>query len=160
MAQGDILSVTVGSEGWYVDIVIDDLSTGGSYDMGLGANNNPATGTPKIVFTVVSLGYDATGTPTTVTRTVYGTKAIRKPYPNQSQNEESSSGGDVTVRVALSDYIYAKDKTGGGIAIGETGGGSFSLAGDVAEILVYNRVLSDSEIVQVNSYLIAKYAIS
>lgn len=114
MAVGDILSVTVGVDGWWADIVVAGLSTGGTYAFGLGTNNNPATGTPKIAFTVVSMGFDDTGAATTITRTVYGTKQVRKAYPNAATNEESTGGGNVTVRVALSDYIYVKDATGGG----------------------------------------------
>lgn len=111
---GDILSVAIGADGWYADITIEGLSTGGTYSLGLGTNNDPATGTPKITFTVVSLGYDDTGAATTITRTIYGTKQVRKAYPNDATNEESASGGNVTVRVALSDYIFAKDATGAG----------------------------------------------
>lgn len=113
MATGDISSVTILANGWEADIVIVGLSTGGTYAMGLGTNNDPSTGTPKIAFTVVSLGYDSAGVATTVIRTVYGTTPVRKAYPSQTSNEESGSS-PVTVRVALSDYIYAKDKTGGG----------------------------------------------
>ena len=112
-ATGDIMSVTVLANGWQADIVIQGLGTGGTYSFGLGTNNNPATGTPKVVFTVVSLAYDDTGAATTNTRTIYGTHAVRKPYPNEAQNEESFST-NTTVRISLSDYIYAKDNTGGG----------------------------------------------
>jgi len=114
MAAGDILSVTVRADGWEADVVMEGLATGGTYNFGLGANGDPATGTPKIKFTVVSLGFDNTGAATTITRTVYGTKQVRKPYPNQAQNQESNDGSNTTVRIALSDYIYAKDATGAG----------------------------------------------
>jgi len=33
-----------------------------------------------------------------------------------------------------------------------------NLNGDIAEVLIYNRALSDAEITQVNNYLSAKYA--
>jgi hypothetical protein len=113
MATGDILSVAVGADGWYADITIEGLSTGGTYNLGLGTYN-VTTGAPKVVFTVVSKGFDDTGAATTITRTVYGTRQVRKAYPNQATNEESTAGGNVTVRVALSEYIYQKDNTGGG----------------------------------------------
>lgn len=113
-ASGVISSVTVGADGWYADIGIQNLGTGGSYAFGLGSNNDPATGSPKIVFTVTSLGFDLTGAATTVTRTIYGTKAVRQPYPNASLNQETVAGGVVTVRVALSNYLFAKDNTGAG----------------------------------------------
>lgn len=114
MAAGDILGVAVGEDGWWADVAIEGLSTGGTYSMGLGADSDPLTGSPKLVLTVVSLGFDTSGTATTVTRTIYGTKQVRKPYPDAATNEETASGGNVTVRVALSDFVFAKDNTGGG----------------------------------------------
>jgi len=117
MAAGDILSVVIGADGWYADVTIEGVTAGGAYSFGLGANSDPASGAPKVTFTVVSLGFDTTGAPTTVTRTVYGTKQARKPYPNDATNQETANTGppaSTTVRVALSDYIYAKDTTGAG----------------------------------------------
>lgn len=112
MATGDIVSVAVGADGWWADITVEGLSTGGTYALGLGTNNKPTA--PKLALTVVSLGFDDTGTATTVTRTIYGTKEVRQPYPNAGLNQETAAGGNVTVRVALSDYVYAKDNTGAG----------------------------------------------
>jgi hypothetical protein len=110
-----VLSVEISPDGWYADLSFEGQSTGGTYDLGLGANGDPDTGTPKLVLTVTSMGFDDTGAPTTVERTVYGTKFVRKPYPNQAQAQETVFGtADVTVRVALSDYVYAKDKAGAG----------------------------------------------
>jgi hypothetical protein len=112
MAAGDILGIVIGTDGWYADITIEGVATGGTYNFGLGANNDPTVA--KLALTVVSLGFDDTGAATTMTRTVYGTKQVRKVYPNQAINEETASGGNTTVRVALSDYVYAKDNTGAG----------------------------------------------
>lgn len=112
-ATGDIVSVTVHSEGWKADVVVEGVGTGGMYNWGFGANNDPATGTPKVVFTVVSKGFDATGAATTISRTVYGTKTIRQAYPNEASLQESGSS-PVTITIALSDYIYQKDATGAG----------------------------------------------
>lgn len=119
-ATGDIVSCTVLANGWEADIVITGLNTGGTYAMGLGANNEPFIGnTPKITFTVVSLGYDDAGAATTITRTIYGTTPVRKAFvasftQTAYPNEESNDGTNTTVRVALSDYIFQKDNTGGG----------------------------------------------
>jgi hypothetical protein len=112
-ATGDIVSATIRPDGWSADIVIEGLGTGGTYDMGLGTNNNPATGTPKITFTVVSKALRADGA-TTLTRTIYGTKQVRKPYPDQATNDETAEGGNVRVRVALSEMVFSTDKVGGG----------------------------------------------
>lgn len=69
---------------------------------------------PKIAFTVTSLGFDDDGEATTIQRMVYATHAVRKPYPDEATNQETAAGGNVTVRVSLSDYIFAKDKAGVG----------------------------------------------
>lgn len=114
MATGDILSATIISDGDRADITIEGLSTGGTYAMGLGADNDVTAALPKVVFYVTSLGYDDLGNATTKQRMVYGTWPTRKAYPNEAQNEESVSGSDVIVRVWLSDNIYTKDNTGVG----------------------------------------------
>lgn len=114
MAAGDILGVAIGTDGWYADVTVEGVAVGGTYNFGLGALGNPETGTPKLSILVTSLGFDDTGAATTVTRTVVGTKQVRKAYPNHAQNEESTTGGNTTIRIALSDYIYAKDATGTG----------------------------------------------
>lgn len=111
-ATGDILSVTVNSDGFTADVVVDNLSTGGTYSWGWDSTNSVTGSTPGVTFTVVSLGYNGSGDATTITRTVYGTKATR--VPGSSSLNESVAGGDVTIRIGLSDYIYAKDKTGAG----------------------------------------------
>lgn len=74
MAAGDIVSVTVGADGWFADIVVAGLATGGTYAFGLGTNNALIRkgAAPKIDFTVVSKGFDDAGSDTTITRHVYG----------------------------------------------------------------------------------------
>lgn len=84
MAAGDLVSVTVIATGWEADVKLSGLAVAGTYDFGLGANNNPATGTPKITFTSVSLGFDTTGAATTITRTAYGTTSVRWPFSTAS----------------------------------------------------------------------------
>jgi len=117
MANGDISAIRIASatahNGWVAEIDISGLSTGGTYALGLGTNNDPSTA--KIVFTVTSSGYDATGVLGTIQRTVYGTHEVRKPYPNQAVNDES---GTVTVRVALSDFVFTGDTLAATIASG------------------------------------------
>ena len=114
-APGDITAVRIAGNathnGWTAEIDIASTGTGGTYDLGLGSNNDPSTA--KIVFTLTSPGYDASGNATTLTRTVYGTKFVRKPYPDSTTSssvaDESSSGGTLTVKVALSEFIYSGD---------------------------------------------------
>jgi len=110
---GDILSVDISTDGWSAYVTIEGFAVGATYDFGLGTNNAD-TGSSTVVFTVVSEGYDSSGTLGTVTRTVYGTHSVRKPYPDEAQTDETVSGGNMTVRIALSAQIYDDDNTGAG----------------------------------------------
>ena len=108
---GDILAVTIEPSGWEASITIKGLGTGGTYAFGLGPDNDP-TGpySAKVLFTVSSPGYDpATKAATTQIRTVIGTQAQRRAYPNQTTNDEIVSGSDVICKVVLSDYVFASD---------------------------------------------------
>lgn len=113
MADGDILSVTILSDGWHADIEIEGLGTGGTYLLDSSNAQLQDRSTAKVVFTVTSEGYNSSGTLGTVSRTVRGTTAQRQEYPNNASNEESVSGSDVIVRVALDAPIYNDDKNGG-----------------------------------------------
>ncbi len=110
-ATGDITAVRITDdergEGWVAEIDIDGLSTGGTYNFNLGTNNAPTANTPY--FTVTSQGFDDSGNPTTVTRKVYATNYERKVYPDNATANETDNSGSVTVRVALSDWIYSDD---------------------------------------------------
>jgi hypothetical protein len=93
--------------GWVAEIDIAGLGMGGTYNFGLGTNNNPSTA--KIALTLTSPGYDANGNATTITRTVYGTYWLRLAYPNNATADETAGAGYVTVRVGLSDFVYSGD---------------------------------------------------
>jgi len=118
-ATGDITGVEIspsGAEpyGACADITIDGFTTGKVVDFGSGYGaqlDYADIGAATIVFTVVSEGYDSTGTLGTVTRTVYATSVVRKPYPNDADDQEPSA---TVIRVALSDFIYVDDNTGAG----------------------------------------------
>lgn len=114
MATGDILAVRVLADGYHAEVDIENLAVGGTYAFGLGSNNDPTTGTPKVTFNVVSLGYDDTGSSTTIARTVYGVNSQRKAYPNNASLEEAVVSTTLTVKILLSDYIFQKDNTGAG----------------------------------------------
>lgn len=116
MATGDILSVEVRADGWTADITIEGLAVGGTYAtrLGLGANNDPGTGTSLLILTATSLAYDDSGVATTLVRRIYGTKPTRKAYPDDADYEESTSGSNTVIRLDLSDYVYQKDNTGAG----------------------------------------------
>lgn len=111
-ATGDITGVRILGDkqhnGWTAEIDIEGLPTKGKYNFGLGTNNE-ATSSAKIILQVTSPGYDAQGNETTITRMVYGTKFVRQPYPNDKLADETINGNSITVRVSLSDFIYAGD---------------------------------------------------
>lgn len=78
-ATGDVTAVSIGVNGWDAYVTISGFTDLGTPAMGIGANNDPTNA--KIVFTVTSAGYDTSGNLGTITRTVYGTKIVRIPYP-------------------------------------------------------------------------------
>lgn len=76
-ATGDV-TVKIAPDGWSVYVTTAGFTSGATYNFGLTGNNVPTASTP--FFTVVSLGYDTTGSPTTITRTVYLTHNVRYPF--------------------------------------------------------------------------------
>lgn len=106
-----------GLNGWVAEIDITQGSghplKNGTYAALVLGNNIPTAAAP--VFTVTSMGYDTSGNATTITRTVYGIKPLRAIWHRETLYSETDAGaGTLTIRIALSDYIYAKDKSGGG----------------------------------------------
>lgn len=124
-ATGDISNVNIIKDtcttgitcnGWALGFTVAGMATGGGYSFGLGTNNNPSTA--KVTLTVTRLGYDNTGNATTYVQKVYGVPGvngsaqamgIRLAYPSNGTNDETTSGSDVIVRVALSEMIYSSD---------------------------------------------------
>jgi hypothetical protein len=137
--------------GWVAEIDVDGLSAGGTYALGIGANNSPATA--KIACTVTSSGYDATAALGTTTRTVYGTHQLRKvydaahtaPYPN----DETVAGATLTLRVALSDAIYSGDTlacdVGAGIYTEAGGDGGTATNAATGVVVTNNSALTYSQ---------------
>jgi hypothetical protein len=112
-ATGDILSVAIRPDGVTGEAVIEGKGTGGLYSFGLGANN-VTSGIPRVGFTVTSHGFTDAGAATTKVRYIWGTLETRKPWPNDGDNEEVASGGNVTVRFHLSEVVYDEDDAGAG----------------------------------------------
>lgn len=111
MAAGDILSCEVLATGWQAKVIIEAFKDGGTYDFG---DIDASVANAKLTMTVVSEGYNTSGTLGTKTRYVYGTRVCQKAYPNQATAEETESGGNVELTIALSDYVYDDDNTGAG----------------------------------------------
>lgn len=90
-APGDILSVVIGEDGFYADVTLEGLSDGGLYTNGLGPNNNPLTGNPRMIFNIASDGYIGS-TLTVKQRKSYGTEYVRTPYTTMTINGSHTSG--------------------------------------------------------------------
>ena len=135
------------TDGWFVDLTFSSRATGGSYDFGLGSNNETANA--KVVFTATSSSFDESGSAGTTSRTFYGTKVLRKAYPNNSDLQESVSSGDLTVRIAVSDFIYTGETVTVSVAGGfhtDVSAGANSAATDVSvtnnATLTYPKVIA------------------
>ena len=109
VGEGAISAVSINSDGWTADVTIDGFTTNATYDFGT------LPSSPNMTFTVTSEGYTSGGVLSTVSRTVYGTIEVRKPYPNNADTDETVvATTNMTVRVALSEFIYDDDTTGAG----------------------------------------------
>ena len=112
MANFNITNVTINNDGWsaYVTLQGQAGEQGNiTYDFGTPGS----TDTSNFYFTVTSEGYNSSGVLGTVTRTVYATKVVRKPYPDNANLDEVDNLLNLRVRVALSEYVYNDDKDGG-----------------------------------------------
>ena len=110
MANGDIKAIAVNSNGWSLSVTVEGLSTGGTYDFGMAAGNDPSSA--SISLNLTSEAYDNTGSATTTSRTIYAIPdrnlgAIRKADPNEATADEAVSGSDVIIQVALTEFVYS-----------------------------------------------------
>lgn len=135
-ATGDITSVRITEDGWYAEVDIEGFVDGGLADYGLGQEDDVYTTAgatassqivdndpigAKVVFTVTSQGYNTSGVLGTITRTVYGTKTLRKPYPHNTltdhnvlDEDDTTVPGTLRLKVALSEFVYVDDEAGSG----------------------------------------------
>lgn len=107
-AVGDITGASVETNGWVLRLYVEGLTTNGMFYNGF-ATNHCLSSTNKLYVDVTSMGYDATGAGITLTRRVYGTKLLRRPFPAQTTNDVMSTADGIVARIALSDWIYAAD---------------------------------------------------
>ncbi len=120
---GTITDFRVQADGWFAEIDIAGFSVGGTADYGFQDDNDPDTvdndvTNAKMVLNVSSEGFNAAGVLGTVSRNVFGVKTIRKPFPENTMQDRSVldervQNGKLTVKVALSDFIYRDDRDGG-----------------------------------------------
>jgi hypothetical protein len=116
MATGSIKSIEIEASGWVAAITVEGVSTGGTYDFGLGVGNDPANA--KIVIDVLGEGYSNAAVLGTKTRTLQGMAtqnpdigALRKVFPDQASPDETVSGDDVIIKIPLSNPVYNDDIT-------------------------------------------------
>lgn len=111
-ATRDITDVTIEAGGWSALVTVKGWSgSAGSITYSYG---DEAAGTSKFRMQVFSEGYDSAGNLKVIERMVYGTTTIRKAYPSHASKDETTSGSDEVIRVALSDCVYGDDNTGAG----------------------------------------------
>jgi hypothetical protein len=146
MANYDVSTVTINTDGFSADIKFLAMAAGGTYSFGLGTGNDPAN--LKIVFTVTKPGYTNAGAETTHVRTIYGVPTIqpsvgafRKIYPDDETPNETTSGSDVIIRIALSDYIMDLDTATVSIAAG-----FYTQGGNPSNATTDHAVTNDSDI--------------
>lgn len=109
---GDISNVIINENGWNAQLLIEGVSSGGTFDFGLGTNNEITNA--KVKFTVTRKKLNRDGGDTIYTQIVYGTKQLRKKYPNEAVDSVVVSNSDLIIYFALSEYIFIKDKSGTG----------------------------------------------
>lgn len=112
----NVVGINIETNGWIADVTIGgdaagSIGTNGNFFSGLGTNNS-LTSTTALTLTMSSMGFDDSGSGIQVSRTVYGTKIIRLPFPLQQTNDiqfQDSGGTNVVFRIALSDFICSRD---------------------------------------------------
>ena len=60
-----------------------------------------------LTLSVTDPGYDGSGNPTTVSRTLTGVEFLRRQYPNGGSKMISTDGTDLTLHITFDDHIYA-----------------------------------------------------
>lgn len=110
-ADGDITGASVDTNGFFLTVYMTSAgaaNTNGSFLNGFG-ERNILTGSEKLKMVVDSPGYDSTGATNVQTRTLYGTVAARKAYPSHIYKETANVANVLSVKVALSDYVFSGD---------------------------------------------------
>lgn len=108
-ASGDITGLRVSEDGWRLYVYsTTDVTTNGTFASFGFATNNTISGNEKVVLTFTSQAH-TNGVATTTNRTIYGTKAIRLPYPSNAFPDVTNNGTATIWVVALSKDITRFD---------------------------------------------------
>jgi len=112
-----LVGIEIESSGWVAKVKANtcpnfngaNANTNLMVTNGFSSLNLPGNGN-AITFYLTSMGYDSSGNPTTVGRTIYGTKVLRLPYPLFNTNSIiAEQTTNCVLRIALSDFIYSRD---------------------------------------------------
>lgn len=113
MSTGNALSFAIEIIGTSALVKFENMAAAGDYDFGIGANYSLTNAKVKLNFT--RPGYtngvlvDKPFQVCLVPCLRPDTGAMRKPYPNDADVDETVSGSDLIIRVALSSPIYTDD---------------------------------------------------
>lgn len=119
-ADGDVTGVAIESNGWVADIYMTSVgaaNTNGALINGLTtavpflnySNYWALSGVERLRVNVTSLGWNSDGTANTVTRTLYGMRLLRQPYPAQAFSDTTNSANVLKIKAVLSGRVYPSD---------------------------------------------------
>lgn len=104
--KGDIISVTVDQEGWFVRVVVDSLDSIGLYDMGMDSINSDYQNAKFKLYATYPGWY--TGGDTNYIDTIYAITRMRDTFSNEALNDEFKTDTTLTFKLTLSEPIYTE----------------------------------------------------
>jgi hypothetical protein len=107
-APGRIIGASIETNGWQMLVWIEGMATGGTFNLGLESTNKRPENA-RVALTASTPGFTSSGTPIRHTISLLATKQVRLPYPNHSEPDMAIEGGNLKLRVALSQFIYQTD---------------------------------------------------
>lgn len=110
-ATGDIVGAQIETNGYVLKLWIEGINTNGTYsfgfDTGTHVNNIPRS--PKAKIEGTTCGYNDSGAAINFPLTTPVTYRLRLPYPNEAIVDETIDGGNIILRLTLSDFWYNTD---------------------------------------------------
>lgn len=154
-AAGDITGIEIETNGWVAKVYIEAFAgtNHGRFFNGF-ATNNALTASNGFRIDLVSMGFDSTGTATTYSRSVYGTKLLRLVTPNEALASVFTNGtAGCMYRVALNDYIYDLDSN----VVATITSAAFVNTNNAAQCVGASGIPVTNSSAQVHSKAIARY---
>ena len=110
----NVLGLSVETNGYILRVVVGgdtagSLGTNGGFFSALGTNNS-LTSTTALTLTLTRMGYDDSGSGTTSEIKLYGTRIARVEGPLFNTNDiKEVNATNIIFRVALNDFVFARD---------------------------------------------------